>query len=360
MPSALIYSPYLDTIGGGEVYVGRIASALEANNFQVTFAWNNPDIINRFSTYLSIHLNSKINPSLYQLFSKPGNLQKKFQLTRHFDLCFFVSDGSIPWLFSRTNLLHFQVPFSSLDTSIITRIKLLKINKLIFNSKFTQSVISTQFPQQPSQVLYPPINLQGSASSTKHNIILSVARFSTSLHNKRQDYLISTFKQLVDQDLKHWQLHLVGSSSPNNPLVSRLQTSAKNYPISFYINQNATQLQHHYDSAKIFWHATGIDIDEQVEPEHVEHFGISTVEALASGCIPIVANKGGLKEIIQHGKSGFLFSSQSELATFTTDLINHYTSVAPALIKSGQIQAQNFSLARFNAQFTKLIHETNR
>ena len=37
-----------------------------------------------------------------------------------------------------------------------------------------------------------------------------------------------------------------------------------------------------------------------------EGFGISVVEAMARGCIPITFQKGGLVEIIENEKSGFL------------------------------------------------------
>lgn len=37
-----------------------------------------------------------------------------------------------------------------------------------------------------------------------------------------------------------------------------------------------------------------------------EAFGISVVEAMARGCVPIVFNKGGLIEIIENGKDGFI------------------------------------------------------
>lgn len=37
-----------------------------------------------------------------------------------------------------------------------------------------------------------------------------------------------------------------------------------------------------------------------------EGFGISVVEAMARGCIPVTFNNGGLPEIIEDGKNGFL------------------------------------------------------
>jgi glycosyltransferase involved in cell wall biosynthesis len=74
-------------------------------------------------------------------------------------------------------------------------------------------------------------------------------------------------------------------------------------------------------SAKIYWHATGFAEDETTHPERMEHFGITTVEAMAAGCVPVVINKGGHPEIIQHGVNGFLWNTREELKQYTTVLI---------------------------------------
>ena len=40
---------------------------------------------------------------------------------------------------------------------------------------------------------------------------------------------------------------------------------------------------------------------------------MTTVEAMANGCIPIVINKAGQKEIVENGTCGFLWNSEKEL-----------------------------------------------
>jgi glycosyltransferase involved in cell wall biosynthesis len=57
----------------------------------------------------------------------------------------------------------------------------------------------------------------------------------------------------------------------------------------------------------------GYEIDEKKFPEKVEHLGITPLEAMASGCLVYAYKAGGLKEIIQEGKNGFLFSNKDEL-----------------------------------------------
>ena len=48
---------------------------------------------------------------------------------------------------------------------------------------------------------------------------------------------------------------------------------------------------------------------------------MAAVEAMEAGCIPIVINKGGLKEIVFQGKDGFLWETEEELKKMTLRLI---------------------------------------
>ena len=63
--------------------------------------------------------------------------------------------------------------------------------------------------------------------------------------------------------------------------------------------------------------AAGYGVDEAAYPQNLEHFGIVTVEAMSYGCVPVVINKGGQAEIVQHGVNGFLWNSLEELAEYT-------------------------------------------
>ncbi len=44
---------------------------------------------------------------------------------------------------------------------------------------------------------------------------------------------------------------------------------------------------------------------------------MTTVEAMQNCCVPIVIDGGGQREIVEHGDSGFRFSTLEELRTFS-------------------------------------------
>ena len=61
--------------------------------------------------------------------------EEKWQESRLYDLLFVVSDGSVPMMLAKKNILHFQVPFKNIDgKSLLNQIKLKKIHCVVCNS----------------------------------------------------------------------------------------------------------------------------------------------------------------------------------------------------------------------------------
>jgi len=54
----------------------------------------------------------------------------------------------------------------------------------------------------------------------------------------------------------------------------------------------------------------------------MEHFGISIVEAMASGAVVFAYKGGGPKETILHGKTGYLYSTRKQLIEYTHKCMN--------------------------------------
>jgi glycosyltransferase involved in cell wall biosynthesis len=70
-------------------------------------------------------------------------------------------------------------------------------------------------------------------------------------------------------------------------------------------------------TASIFWSATGYGEDEERAPWAHEHFGMTTAEAMAGGCVPVVIDKAGQREIVRDGEHGFRWLTPEELADRT-------------------------------------------
>src|SRR5204863_206693 len=101
-----------------------------------------------------------------------------------------------------------------------------------------------------------------------------------------------------------------------------------------------------FGRARIFWHATGLDEPTGDHPELAEHFGISTVEAMAAGCVPVVINKGGQPEIVEHGTSGFVWDTLDELGQYTR-LLASDTQLWSTMSAAARARAERFSTSTF-------------
>lgn len=349
---ALIFDPYIDTLGGGERYVLTLALSLIQLGFGVELAWSNLEDLQKAQERFGFDLSAiSINPHAYSLCTHSSILER-YNLTKNYDLVFWVSDGSLPFLFGKNNLVHFQVPFTKIGGGwVINSLKLLLINKLVYNSRFTKEVIERSLPKDKGVILYPPIDTALFIPGKKQDIILSVARFDSPSHSKRQDILIEAFRSLSSQN-KKYQLILAGGHRGNNNTLNNLKNSAKGLNIEIIPNPDIGQLRKLYAKAKFFWHAAGFEIDESKEPEKVEHFGMTTVEAMSAGCTPVVIAAGGQKEIVTP-EVGFLVESPEEMASVTLSQIKveNHDSHSSAAVERAQI----YSTASFKKNIEKLI-----
>jgi glycosyltransferase involved in cell wall biosynthesis len=156
---------------------------------------------------------------------------------------------------------------------------------------------------------------------------LNVGRFFKQLHSKRQDVLIDIFKKMAIQYpevLKGWRLILVGSVEDEQYLAD-LEKSIGSLPIQILKNISRGDLIELYKTSALYWHATGFDVSEEDNPEKVEHFGISTVEAMAAGAIPVVHLKGGQKEILGDDLQSLGWFTKEECINKTINLITNHT-----------------------------------
>lgn len=342
---ALIVSPYLDHLGGGERYMLTVASVLENLGYGVVYAWDNVGQIESLAQMLGIKLKTIVlDPKVKPLYFGSNPLAM-YLATRPYDIVVYLSDGSLPLLGGKKNLLHIQVPFHNVNgTSLKNQLKKRFLSHVIVNSRFTKDIVDREFGIR-STVLYPPV--PGiNTKAPKEKLILSVGRFEPSLNAKKQDILIDAFRELSPK-LPSWKLVLAGGASCEE-WVTTLKKKANGLPIEFAINTSYEHLCELYSQATIYWHAAGYGIDEVKNPELTEHFGISTVEAISAGCVPIVIGKGGQTEIV---------TNQSLRWETIPELISTTISVAqnPGAFLIDPSSLDRYSSATFASELHKLL-----
>ncbi len=342
MKKAAIYNPYLDTMGGGERYTLAVVQALTKADYKVFVEWKNKDILKKLEDRFGVDLkDTQVLPDV-----KRGD---------GYDVCFWVSDGSIPLLRARKNWLHFQVPFQKVGgKTLINKMKFFRIAKVICNSQFTKKFIDREYGVN-SVVVYPPADIKKFKPKKKENIILYVGRFSSLKQAKGQEHLVEVFKKVYDQGHDNWKLFLAGGTEVGSgDLVNMLRKSAKGYPISIIESPDFSSLQTIYGSAKIFWSASGYGIEEVNNPELVEHFGITTVEAMAAKAVPITYGAGGQIEIVDDGINGYLWKTKAGLMDKTIKLIND-NKLLQKMGKKAQEKSRLYSYERFYQEINSLL-----
>lgn len=339
----LIVSPYFSSLGGGELYMLSIADALGQQGHQIHIGWDSKEDIDRLIVGHGLALKDYSLASDWRDLYFSGNPLSTLRASRDFDNVFYLSDGSLPFLGGHRNFIHFQVPLQNISGRIWkNKLKLLNINRVIVNSRFTKRVIDREFGVK-SIVIYPPVTFIGE-SKKKENIILSVGRFEGSLNVKKQDVLIEAFLSSTELQ-KKYKLVLAGSAVEGDAFVSQLIKLAKSKNIQILTNLTRDQLVSLYAKAKIYWHAAGYGVDENNDPALVEHFGISTVEAISAGCIPMVVAKGGQAEIVPNPEFHWLTIEELVEKTIKNSSVKFETEI------------ERYGKDRFIKQITELTHD---
>lgn len=351
-----IYSPYLDTVGGGERYMLTIAEALSEENSVDVFldahlqTLDVKSIVDKTGKLLGLDLEKVqfINAPL----GKGTNFWKRLNILKQYDVLFYLTDGSIFYSTARKNILHIQSPIHASNSSLWKKIKKSSWDLIIYNSSFTKDNCQKYWGIK-NEVVYPPVNVETFKSGKKKKQILTVGRFFGYLRDKKHSVMIESFKKMVDSgNLKGWSFYLVGGAGEGDrEYVSELETMAKGYEIHIQPNLVFKNLVELYSESSIYWHAAGFGEDD---PTKMEHFGITTVEAMASGCVPVVINKGGQKEIVKDGINGFLWDEPEEMEAKTLQLIDNQ-KLTEKLSKSARESVVKFSKDEFAKKIKALL-----
>ena len=191
------------------------------------------------------------------------------------------------------------------------------------NSEFTSEWIQKMWGV-PAPVVYSTGERMGPAAA-KEKIILNVGRFvgPGRADDKHQATMLRTFQKLESLHQAGWQLHFAGTVLPGEDAkrrASQLAQSACGYPVVFHFDAGFLELRDLYRTAAIYWHATGFGSPASERPETQEHFGVTTVEAMSAGAVPVAINTGGQREIVTHEVDGFLWDHLDGLAGHTRRL----------------------------------------
>ena len=220
------------------------------------------------------------------------------------------------------------------------------------NSEFTRAWTRRRWDVE-CDVIYPPVDTDFEIEE-KTNAIISVGRFAGEGHSKKQVEMLQAFGELKPE-LNDWEYFCVGgvdNSGSGREYFAEAVKTGETSGAQVKANLERAALRRLYQKSKIFWHAAGLNEDDN--PELFEHFGVATAEAMAAGCVPVVVNKGGQPEIVQHGINGFLWNTLEELKEYTI-CVARDEELRTRLSTAARLSAQRFSIANYLAQYSTAL-----
>lgn len=228
---------------------------------------------------------------------------------------------------------------------------------VVSNSEFTRGWVQRWWDYD-SEVLYPPVTLHEPGEKTQ--TILNVGRFfpAEAGHSKKQLELVTAFRRMCDNGLTGWTLHLAGGRAPaGSTYFDDVRRVAEGLPVELHPNATGDELQALYGAASIYWHASGLGEDEQRHPGRLEHFGITTVEAMSAGAVPVIIGLAGQRETVRHGVDGFHFHSLDGLCAETSLLIDDEARRRDMSVSARQ-RATAYSVDAFETNLRSVITKT--
>jgi glycosyltransferase involved in cell wall biosynthesis len=309
MAQIAVFNAHLGLAGGGELVALNITKALEESGYRVdlvTYRFKVEDVERGFklltSGYKPRNMVVYETPRLIKLLGISGRFVRLRRLLlvndflersrSKYDLIIDTS-SNMP---TRVDVVYLNYPTiqrtsnrSGLHWRLYDKLvqytsnRLLGKPKLVLcNSSWTAEKFKSAYNDDfIVEVLYPPVDVEyfsKVAGNIKENIVVTVSRFTP---EKNMEKIVD-----VADKLRDFRFVMIGgrakySESVIDNINKRIrELRVDNVELLFDVPRD--KLREMLGSAKYYLH-----------PPYAEHFGISVVEAMSTGCIPIVYRDGG-------------------------------------------------------------------
>ncbi len=310
-----VFHNFLDNIGGAEIVVLTLARELGADVYTTNIAADKisamgfEDLLPRIHSIGHVPLNAPFRQqiSFYRF--------RKLNLGNRYDLYIIAGDWAMSGgVLNKPNLWYVHSPLNELwEFSSHIRGELLPfwkrglydlwvrinrrltlkygnhINKFVCNSENTRSRLKKYYGKE-AEVINPPIDTKNFRSGKSKNYWLSVNRI---VRHKRIEIQTEAFKKLPEENLI-----IVGSYEKDSKHFEEYRSEIENLKPSNVKIMSWVCTQELRD---LYANCKGV-----ITTSMNEDFGMTAVEAMASGKPVIAPNEGGYKESTVNGKTGIL------------------------------------------------------
>jgi glycosyltransferase involved in cell wall biosynthesis len=204
--------------------------------------------------------------------------------------------------------------------------KISRIGLVLAISKYSMSHLDREW-KRPSLLVYPACNMV--EPRTKRSVVVTVAR----AHPSKRLELFWKVARLRPE----YEFMMLLTKDPT--LVEYSKTLSLGAPFNGRTIFNASKETYHrlLGEAKVYVHLT-----------ENEHFGIAVVEAMSAGCVPVVHNSGGPREIVDD-QTGFRWQSEEEIPGMVDAAMKNSPS------PFAREKAQLFNRAKFDERIVSIV-----
>lgn len=212
---------------------------------------------------------------------------------------------------------------------------------LIANSQFTKKHILKTYNiyniDNEIEVIYPPTFDYINESARKKVKVITLGSITPDKRQMDQIKIAKFFPQL--------EFNIVGTIKSKKYYRQCLRYIQRENldNVTIYPNLRYNKLINLLDESLIYLH-TKVN----------EHFGISTVEAIANGCVPVVHNSGGQKEIVPYNE--LRFDNLNQAIEIISNIINNNIEYHGYVAKLKKY-IQQFSTNNFRSKINDLLNK---
>eukprot|EP00955_Chlamydomonas_euryale_P004644 49736-Chlamydomonas_euryale.AAC.7 len=338
---AAVFTPYHITPGGGEKYLLSAVEAMQSMGYFVTIyvrpfnrCASKADLM-QTASFLRVTLDeSKVS---LQIWTDDAPRVHVF---------FVLGNEKHPQVapIGMVNMFMCQFPFD------LDRLLAPWINQRISQAALLPDIV----------VLHPPVSLMSvSSAASDRTHILMLGRFFKGRQSKGHKAAIEIFDQMRNSIPASTMLYMIGQLVRDHEayfeelhnlvaakhLTDRVQivNAAPHEVVNGYMMSSLVQ-----------WHLTGLDIDSSADPASLEHFGISIVEGMSTGIIP-VACLGGPEDIITTGVDGFISHNLQEVREHTLSIFSLSSERQMDISNAARARAVQFQASEFRQRFIDTV-----
>jgi alpha-1,2-mannosyltransferase len=357
-----VFHPSLHNFGGGEFVALVVVNTLAKNGYDVQLLTSEKIKQDQVKKMMGEEIASSVKMIFQPSCTHPGGSFDLFPTVFHSlalkSKCDILVDTYSNCVFPWTDICYVHFPFlNSHDYDKVfpylkqkhvrtlsglpyllyaAKIQNYKNKLIIANSQFTANSIK-EFVEIEVKVIYPPVasnSLKQSSlnrgDSSREDLVVTVSRFS-------KDKKLETIPYIAKQTEKEVRFIIIGllhDQKVYEALIRRVKKLGLTEKVKIMPNAPKTELEDVLRRAKVYLHTT-----------YQEHFGISIVEAMALGCIPVTHDSGGMIEFVP---DRYRYKNLQDAAMKINSAIHEWT---PQAAEDMTRIAQQFSEDNFSKKF---------